>query len=107
MRCHDSERLDFFGLLKNFNFHDGGYARVAFPEELVLKDKARPNQKADDEGQLLANGSGNTLPVDKTYGHLSGISIQMKAKGKRKAYCCTNVIMHKIPLIPLPSSKLI
>ena len=34
------------------------------------------------------------LPVDRSYHVLSGIGVQMKVKGKRKAYCCTVVMMH-------------
>ena len=60
VHCHDSERLGFFGLPKNFNFYDGGYARVVFPEKLVLKDNSSLKLIAEDEGQLLANGSGNS-----------------------------------------------
>jgi len=42
-------------------------------------------------GQLLANGFGNTLPVDRSYRHLPGISIQMKAKGK--GLCKNDVVI--------------
>ena len=35
---HDSERSNFFGILKMFNIHDDGYVRVSFPKLLVLKE---------------------------------------------------------------------
>jgi exonuclease I len=94
VRCHDSEKLYFFGLAKPFNIAQGGYARVRAPEMIVLKENANLKITIDEDGHLLANGSGNTLPIDRSYSHRSGITIQMKAKGKRKANCCTNVINH-------------
>jgi len=60
----------------------------------VLKDNASLNLITDDEGKLLTNSSGNTLPVDRSYRNFSGINLQIKAKGKRQAYCCANVIIH-------------
>ena len=57
----------------------------------MFKDNASPKLIVDDEGQLLDNGSGNTLPVGGSCRLLSGIRIQIKAKGKRNAYCSTNV----------------
>ena len=87
LRCHDSERSNSFGVSNKFNIADGGYARVTFTEKLVLKDTAKLELLVDDEDQLLAYGSGNTLPVDRSYRHLSGISIQMKSKAKRKVCC--------------------
>jgi exonuclease I len=94
MRCHDSEKLDFFGLSKSFKIAQGGYARVRAPEMIVLKENANLKIIVDDRGQLLAYSSGSTIPIDRSYSHRSGITIQMKAKKKRKAYCCTSVINH-------------
>jgi len=59
----------------------------------LLKDIARIKVIVDKEDQLLAHSTGNTLPADKSYSHLSGISIQQKVK-RRHAYCCTNVIKY-------------
>ena len=94
VRCHDSEKLNFFGLSKPFNIAQGGYARVRAPEMIVLKENANLKIIVDDRGQLLAYSSGSTIPIDRSYSHRSGITIQMKAKKKRKAYCCTSVINH-------------
>ena len=69
-----------------FNFFGAVHKRVAIPEHIMLKDNARVKLIVDDEGQLVANGSGNTLPVDRSYRLLSGINIQMIAKGKRNGY---------------------
>ena len=93
-RCHDSEKLNFFGLSKLFNIAQGGCARVRAPGMIVLKENANLKIIVDEEGHLLANGSGNTIPIDRSYSHRSGINIEMKAKRKRKAYCCTSVINH-------------
>ena len=38
--CHDSDRLNFFGLPKKFNVTDSGYPRIKSPKMIVLKDKA-------------------------------------------------------------------
>ena len=93
IRCHNSEELNSFGVPKNFHHARGGYARVTLPEKLVLKENANLKIIVDDRGQLLATASGNTLPVDKSYHHLSGISI-LKRTRRRQAYSCTNVINH-------------
>jgi hypothetical protein len=61
---------------------------------IVLKDNASLKLIVADESQLLASASGNTLPVDKSYQHLSGITIQPKVKGRRKAYSSTNIVNH-------------
>ena len=94
VRCHDTMELNFFGVPKKFNYTNGGYGKVSFPEMLVLKENANIKIIVDEEGYLLASASGNMLPIDRTYRHLLGISIQMKAKGKRKAYSSTNIINH-------------
>ena len=94
MRCHDSEKLDFFGVPKNFNRVNGGYSRVSLPEKLVLKENANLKIIVDDRGQLLATASGNPLPVDKSYHHLSGVSILKRTRRRRQAYSCNNVINH-------------
>ena len=90
---HDSETLNFFGLLRKFNISDDLYTRLKFPEMIVFKDNACLKVIFDNQGQLLTRSTGNTLPVDKSYRHLSGISIQRKKK-TRQAYCCTNLINH-------------
>ena len=82
LHCHENEELNSFGVLKNFHPANGGYKKVSFPEKLVLKENANIKIIVDEEGQLLANGSGNMLAVDRSYRHLSGVSIRMKAKGK-------------------------
>ena len=94
LRCHDSEELNSFGVVKNFHHSKGGYVKVSFPEKLVLKENANLKIIVDEDGQLLANGSGNMLAVDRSYCHLSGVSIRMKSVRKRRAYCCTNIINH-------------
>ena len=94
VRCHDSEKLNFFGLSKPSNITHGGYARMRYTENLVLKENANIKIIVDEDGHLLATGSGNTLPVDRSYCHRSGINIQMKLKRKRKVNCCTNIINH-------------
>ena len=58
---------------------------------IVLKRKAARKVIVDSEGQLHAYSAGNTLPVDETYCHVSGISIQ-RMETRRQAYCCTNVM---------------
>ena len=92
-RFHDSE-IRIFGVLTGFNITDRGYAKVTSLEMITLKENANTKLLVSDECLLLPYGSGNRLPVDRSYRHLSGISTQMKAKGKIKAYCWTNVIMH-------------
>jgi len=95
IRCHDSEELNSFGVPKNFHHASGGYARVTLPEKLVVKENANLKIIVDEEGQLLANGSGSMLAVDRSYRNSSGVSIRMKAKGKRRhAYSCINIINH-------------
>ena len=59
--CHDSEKFESFGVPKKINFIDVGYARVTFPEMMMLKEKASLKLFGDNEGQLFANSSGNTL----------------------------------------------
>jgi len=54
--------LNFFGLPKKFNITDDRYTRVIFPENLILEENG--SLKVDDEGQLLAYGSGKTLTFD-------------------------------------------
>ena len=56
LRCHGSERLKSFGASKRFNSYDGGYARVAYPQKLVLKDNTSLELIVDDGGELLTNG---------------------------------------------------
>ena len=58
--------------------------KVSFPEKLVLKENNNLKIIVDEDGQLLANGSGNTLAVDRSYCHLSGVSIQMKPVKKKE-----------------------
>jgi hypothetical protein len=94
VRCHDSDSLDFFALPKAFNIADGGYARVRTPEMIVLKENGNIKIIVDEKGPLLALGSGNKLSIDKSYCLRSGNGIQMKAKRKRKVYCCCNIINH-------------
>jgi len=94
VRCHDSKELNFFGVPKKFNSYDGGYARLRSPEMITLKENANIKIIVDKEGHLLASACGNMLPSVKPYRQLSGISIQTKAKTKRKAYSSTNIINH-------------
>jgi len=47
----------------------------------------------DDEGQLLATAASIVLPVDSSYHHLCGMSIQKKIR-TRQAYYSVNVIIH-------------
>ena len=79
---------------KKFNSYDGGYARLRSPEMITLKENANIKIIVDKEGHLLASACGNMLPSVKPYRQLSGISIQTKAKTKRKAYSSTNIINH-------------
>ena len=58
---------------------------------LVLKDNTHLNDIVYNDVQLLAHSSGNTLHVDKSYRHLSGIEIQRRVK-RKQGYCCTKVI---------------
>jgi len=51
---------------------------------IVLKENACLKVIVYDEGQLLAHRAGNTLPGDRSYSNLSGISIQMTTKEKEK-----------------------
>ena len=87
--------MNFFAISKRFNTYDGGYARVTFPEMLVLKENANIKLSLDfnikfspsldyNEGELVAFASGSILPIDRSYRHLSGIIIQRKVK-RRKA----------------------
>jgi hypothetical protein len=59
---------------------NSGYIKVLFPEKLGLKENYNIKIIVDEEGQLLANGSGNMLAVDRYYRHFSIISIQMKQR---------------------------
>ena len=93
-RCHDTMELNFFGVPKKFNYTNGGYARVRYPEMIALKENANIKIIVDEEGYLHASAIGNMLPIDRTFRRLLGISIQMKAKRKRKAYSATNIINH-------------
>ena len=86
---HDDQRFNFFRIQKNFNINDSGYARVTFPEMIALKQNANIKLIVYYERKLLAHGSGKTLPVDKCYHHLSGISMQQKVKKK------TGVLLHQ------------
>ena len=94
VRCHEREKLESFRVPNKFNITDGGIAKVPFPDMMDLKANANIKLLVDDAGQLLAYVSANSLPVDSSYHHCSGISIQIKVKGKGKAYRFTNVIMH-------------
>ena len=58
---------------------------------IVFKDNASLKIKADDEGQLRAHGTGHMVPVDTSYHHLFGITIQWYVKARR-AYSSINVI---------------
>ena len=42
---------------------------------IVLEGNAILKLIVDDDGQLLANAAGNSLPVDKPYRHIIGINI--------------------------------
>ena len=42
---------------------------------IVLKGNAILKQIVDDDGKLLVNAAGNSLPVDKPYRHIIGINI--------------------------------
>ena len=85
--------IEFLWLLTTFNGYTVSYARVKFQEMIVLKDNTSPKLKVDDEGQLLAHCTDNTLPLDKSYQHLCGITIQQNVKAKR-VYSSINVINH-------------
>ena len=61
---------------------------------IALKESAIIKLLVDDEGQLLANGSGNTLPVDRSYHRRSGINIQMKGLLLRQ---CHNAYLVYVP----------
>ena len=50
VRCHDTKELNSFGSPKKFIITDGGYARVTFPEMIVLKENASLKILVDDEG---------------------------------------------------------
>ena len=41
MLCHDSQEINFFVVLRKFKCYKGGYARLAFPEKLVLKENEK------------------------------------------------------------------
>jgi len=90
-RCHDSERLNFFRLPKKFKITKGGIARTDFAKLIVFKENASLRVIVENDGQVLSHSAGNTLPIYKSYRHLSGISIQRKVN-RRRAYSCTNVI---------------
>ena len=64
LHFHDSETLNFFGVLRRFKIRDRGYVRVPFPEMTVLKKNSKIKLKVNDKTQLLDYGSGNMLPVD-------------------------------------------
>jgi hypothetical protein len=91
LHCRDRERLNFFRLPKKFIITDGEYVRVRSPEVIALKENANIKIIVDEEGHLLASACSNTLPLDKPYLQLLGISIQRNIK-RRQAYSCTNVI---------------
>ena len=65
-----------------------------YKKMIVLKENTSLKPLVYEEGQLFDYPAGNILPIDRSYCHLSGIIIQMIAKRKGKAYCCTNVITH-------------
>jgi hypothetical protein len=50
VRCHDSQKLNSFGVSKEFKCYYSEYERVTFPEMIVLKDNARIKILVDDEG---------------------------------------------------------
>ena len=85
--------IEFLWLLTTFNGYTVSYARVKFQETIVLKDNTSRKLKVDDEGQLPAHCTDNKLPLDKSYQHLCGITIQQNVKAKR-VYSSINVINH-------------
>jgi len=67
---------------QKINTNDVGYGRITFSETIVLTGNVNLKLLADEEGRPLATAAGNTLPVDRLYYRLFGISIQKK-KGRR------------------------
>ena len=61
----------------------------------MLKENVNLELLSEEEGQALATAAGNTLPVDRSYCHLSGTSIQKKT-GRRETYCSTNIKMYTL-----------
>ena len=64
---------------------------MKFPDMIVLKEIASPRHLVEDEGQILATVSGNTIPVDGSYDYLSATSIQNKTRRRQANYNTTNV----------------
>ena len=48
---------------ETIQFFDRGYARVKFPDILVLKENAAIKLLVDDKGPLLATAGSNTYPL--------------------------------------------
>ena len=65
---------------KKFSTTDGGYARVTFPEMILLTENDILKILVDDGGELFTTAAGNILPV----GNLSCITIFLVILFKRR-----------------------
>ena len=55
----------------------------------MLKVNVNIDLLVDDDDRFLDTAGGNTLPIDSSYHHASGISIQKKTRGRQANFRTT------------------